>query len=53
MKNETLGLVGESGCGKTTIGRCVLGLYRATEGKIIFQGEEITCATRKEVERSP
>jgi peptide/nickel transport system ATP-binding protein len=42
LKNETLGLVGESGCGKTTIGRCVLGLYRATEGKIVFQGEEIT-----------
>lgn len=40
-KDETLGLVGESGCGKTTIGRCVLGLYRATEGKIIFNGEDI------------
>ena len=40
-KDETLGLVGESGCGKTTIGRCVLGLYRATEGKIVFNGEDI------------
>jgi peptide/nickel transport system ATP-binding protein len=42
MRNETLGLVGESGCGKTTIGRCVLGLYRATDGKIVFQGDDIT-----------
>ena len=42
MKDETLGLVGESGCGKTTIGRCVLGLYRATGGKILFQGKNIT-----------
>jgi peptide/nickel transport system ATP-binding protein len=39
--DETLGLVGESGCGKTTIGRCVLGLYKPTEGKILFQGEDI------------
>ena len=45
-KDETLGLVGESGCGKTTIGRCVLGLYKPTEGKISFEGENI--ATYKE-----
>jgi len=49
LKNETLGLVGESGCGKTTIGRCVLGLYRATEGKIVFQGEEITWLPEKKL----
>src|SRR5262245_17096792 len=41
---ETVGLVGESGCGKTTTGRCILQLNKPTAGKILFEGQDLVTA---------
>lgn len=47
-KGKTLGVVGESGCGKTTLGRTILGLTPPTEGQVIFAGQDITKQSRRQ-----
>lgn len=46
---ETFGLVGESGCGKTTVGKCVLRVYRPTAGKVVYNGRDITFLNRSQL----
>src|SRR5438034_1917344 len=50
-RGETLGLVGESGCGKTTVGRTVLRLLPATSGKVLFEGKDIFQYKPEELKR--
>ncbi|MEP6925130.1 MAG: dipeptide ABC transporter ATP-binding protein [Pyrinomonadaceae bacterium] len=47
---ETLGLVGESGCGKSTVGRCLLRLHEPTSGEVFFEGKNILLTNRREMQ---
>ena len=47
-KGETLGLVGESGCGKSTTGRCLVKLYKPNAGQILYKGKDIFTYTKAE-----
>ncbi len=48
-KGHTLGVVGESGCGKSTLGRTIIHLLDATDGKVLFEGNDITNPSKKEL----
>lgn len=50
-EGQTIGIVGESGCGKTTLGRTILKLYKSDGGQIFFEGEDITNISRNEMQK--
>ena len=50
-EGATMGVVGESGCGKSTLGRTMIHLLESTDGKILFQGEDVTSISKSQLRR--